>query len=118
MAFPLATPIVYPDTKDIASVILTNNKDTSSAIEIETDSIDDIMQYIQDAEPTRRWSVQDNPAAENYYTIKIKTATNQYDFFVYDDGLQAYIERLYVGIYKVDRQLLEFIEDTIDTNRD
>lgn len=111
--FPMAAPIVCPNEEDIASISLTQNNDPSAVIEIS--DFECILQSIRTAQPTRNWSVQDYPAVENYYTIEIKTSATQdryFRYFVYTEDSQVYLESPYEGVYKVDQQLLDLLEDS------
>ena len=111
--FPMAAPIVCPNEEDIASISLTHNSDPSAVIEISDFGY--ILQSIRTAQPTRNWSVQDYPAAENYYTVEIKTSAAQdrcFRYFVYAEGSQVYLESPYEGVYKVDQQLLDLLKDS------
>lgn len=111
--FPMAAPVAYPNGEDITSISLTHNSDPSAVIEI-TDS-GYILQALCNAQPTRNWSIQDYPAAENYYTFEIKTSAMQdryFRYYVYMMDSQVYIESPYEGVYKADQQLLDFLEDS------
>ena len=106
--FPMASPIVCPNEEDIASISLTHSSDPSAVIEITDFAY--ILQSIRDTQPTRNWTVNDYPTAEHYYTIEINTAARQERYFVYTEDSQVYLESPYEGVYKVDQQLLEFLE--------
>lgn len=109
--FPMAAPIVCPNEEDIASILLTQSNDSSTAIEIS--DFGNILQSIHNTQPTRIWSVQDYPAAENYYTIEMKTSAWQdryFRYFVYTEDSQVYLESPYEGVYEANQQLLDFLE--------
>ena len=109
--FTMAAPIFCPNEEDIASILLTQSNDSSTAIEIS--DFGNILQSIHNTQPTRIWSVQDYPAAENYYTIEIKTSEWQdryFRYFVYTEDSQVYLESPYEGVYEADQQFLDFLE--------
>ena len=109
--FPMAAPIVCPNEEDIASISLTQNSDPSAVIEITDFAY--ILQSIRDTQPTRNWTVNDYPTAENYYTIEIHTSAQQdryFRYFVYTENSQVYLESPYEGVYEADQQLLDFLD--------
>ena len=106
--FPMAEPIVCPSDEEITSISLTQNTDPTAVIELSDFAY--ILQSIRTAQPTRDWSINDYPTVEHYYAIEIKTSARQYRYFVYTENAQVYLESPYEGVYKVDQQLLAFLE--------
>ena len=103
--FPLAEPIKLPSDGDIISVTLMQKNDRSTRLEIPEYS--DVMRYISECEPTRKWSIQDYPDAESYYTLEIESVGRLYRLFVYREGAKIYIESPYEGVYASDGVLFD-----------
>ncbi len=108
-SFPKAAPIDYPNEETVIAISLAQNNDTS--IELEASTFIDILQNIRNAEPTRKMSVNDYPTATTYYTIGIKTAAREYQYFIYAENSNVYIEIPYEGIYKANQQFLGSVAD-------
>ena len=106
--FPMADMIVCPKEEDVTSISLTQNNGTNIAIE--KHYLEDFLQYIRNAKPTRKWSVHDSPVAENYYIIELDTHEREYRYFVYVENSLVYIERPYDGVYRGNQQLLDFLD--------
>lgn len=107
--FPMAEAIVCPSGDDITSVSLARSSDPSAAIEISDFAT--LLQTFRNTKPTRNWSVQDYPAAENYYTIEIDTPARQYRYFVYTEDSQVYVESPYEGVYQANQQILDLVAE-------
>ena len=105
--FPMAEPITYPNEADITSLSLMEASNSTSAIALSDFST--VLEYIRNTEPTRKWSIQDYPAAENYYTFEIKTRERHERYFVYAEHEEVYIESHYEGVYEADPQVMSFI---------
>ena len=106
--FPMAAPIVCPNEEDITSISLTHSSDPSAVIDVSDFGY--ILQSVRDTQPTRNWTVNDYPTAEDYYTIEFNTTERLERYFVYTENSQAYLESPYEGVYKVDQQFLAFLE--------
>ena len=106
--FPMAAPLVCPNEEDISSISLTYSSDPATVIEVADFAY--ILQSMRDTQSTRNWTVNDYPTAEHYYTIEINTSARLERYFVYTENSQAYLESPYEGVYKVDQQLLAFLE--------
>ena len=106
--FPMADSIVCPNEEDVASISLMKNSDPATVIELADFGY--ILHSIRNAQPTRNWSVNDYPTAEDYYTIEINTSQRQYRYFVYIEDSQVYLERPYKGVYTADQQIFDFLE--------
>jgi len=110
--FPEAAPISYPDSSSIMSFVLIQND--GSSVSVDMDDFNDFLQNIRNAQPTRKWSVQDYPTAEAYYTLEISTADRFYRYFIYTENSQVYIEHPYEGIYKTTPYFLDTITEYFD----
>ena len=63
-------------------------------------------------EPTKKESVQDCPQVESYIKIDFQFETGTSTIFAYEDSGKYYIEQPYQGIYKIDSQLFERLQET------
>ena len=106
--FPMADMIVCPKEEDVTSISLTQNNGTNIAIE--KHYLEDFLQYIRNAKPTRKWSVHDFPVVESYYIVELDTHEREYRYFVYVENSLVYIERPYDGVYRGNQQLLDFLD--------
>ena len=105
--FPKAEPINIPTPDSIVSVTLTRN-DGVSATE-DGIKLEDILNSITAAQPTRKMSVNDYPTAKSYYTLEIHTSAYTYKYFIYEENSKVYIEIPYEGIYKADSKALDLV---------
>ena len=78
------------------------------------DDLDKVVEYLSNAEPTRIPSETDFVYSENYRGINIKTEEKSYHYFVYKDGRKTYLEIPYVGVYRVDAELFELLDDYLN----
>ena len=107
--FPLAEPIYCPDPERVTAVFL--SRKGGSAVEV--DGAEAILQSISQAEPTRLWSVNEFPAAEEYYTLVLVTPEREYRYYLYEEDSRVYVESPYEGVYQRDARLLESIASYI-----
>ncbi len=106
--FPKAKPMELPKKEDIISFCLScSTKDAE--IKMSEECYEELIKYTEEAKPTRRQSLNDNPTVKPYYGVAVKTAEAEYSFFVYEEGTQIYIERPYEGIHKADEELLNLV---------
>ena len=112
--FPKAPPISCPNPanswgkeKNIFSIHVSHNG--GEPVPVKNDEIGLVTQHIPYAKPTRRWSVSEIPAAENYYTIEIAATSRTYMYHIYAEDSKVYIEDPYVGIYTVESKLLDIV---------
>ena len=106
--FPKAEPIRHPEPDEIASVKLScNTPDTT--IPMSEQYYEDLIQYISEAKPTRKHSLNDTPTSGAYYGVEIQTDEKQYRYFIYEEGVQVYIEMPYEGIYEAEDKLFNIV---------
>ena len=112
--FPKAPPIACPNPvnswdkeKSIYSILVSHNG--GDQVRVKNDEIGLITQHIPYAKPTRRWSVNETPAVENYYTIEIAATSRTYLYHIYAEDSQVYIEVPYDGVYVVDGRILDIV---------
>ena len=103
--FPVAEPICCPDLEDVTTVFLSHKG--GSAVEV--DGAEAILQAISQAEPTRLWSVNEFPVAEEYYTLVLVTPEREYRYYLYEEDSRVYVESPYEGVYQRDARLLETV---------
>ncbi len=79
--------------------------------EIPTSEYDKILNLLEQAEPTRIPSHTDSVYGEDYRLLSIKTEDNVYNLFVYQSKNKTYLEIPYTGVYRVDAELFEILDD-------
>ena len=104
--FPKAKPIRMPEAEDIVSVSVAVN--TDDEFEIADVDLEELLQNLRSAKPTREQSMNDYPD-KAFYRIEMQTADIVYRYFVYERGEQVYIEMPYEGIYTADDWLFHFV---------
>ncbi|MBQ8197666.1 MAG: DUF5301 domain-containing protein [Clostridia bacterium] len=109
-AFPKANPIRYPNVEDITELTIFNSNNKSKINIIDETDIDKIINNISNSEPTRNKSVNDQPYVGHYYFISIKANNENYYYYLYKENGKTYIEKPYVGIYRVNNDFLTYIE--------
>ena len=111
--FPKAGPISGPTqnkaNKDryIHSISIT--QDSNCSVMVENQEIGIILQNIDEAQPTRKVSINDYPAVETYYSIEILSSVRTYRYFIYKEDSQVYIEVPYEGIYTSNQEFYKFV---------
>ena len=109
-----AAPITLPQADKITSIDITIAENTVS--HSDKTWISEIIADISSSEPTKKESVQDVPQAESYIRIDFRhetgTETETITIFAYEDSGKYYIEQPYQGIYKIDSQLFERLQET------
>ena len=107
--FPKAAPLSVPAASAVTSLSVTpNGGESVAAAQTDTESI---LQYLQQAQPTRRISVQDFPAVRPYYTITVTTPERIFTYFLYEENARTYAESPYEGIYEADPHLLALLTE-------
>lgn len=115
-ARPMEYPRDYPDVGEVVSVTISTPDGESTDVS----NFASLIMQIQQVQPTRIVSVNDFPAAEFYYQIVAATSEKEYDYFVYQEDGQVYLEIPYSGIYKGlhntgNSSLMEIIPDLIES---
>ena len=101
--------ITLPQASDITSVDIAVGENTVSRSD--KNRISEIIACISGSEPTERESVQDVPGTENHIRIDFHVGTGTSTIFAYEDSGEYYIEQPYQGIYKINRQLYERLQE-------
>lgn len=107
-AFPKAEPIRHPELEKVISITLSCNT-PERTIPMSEVYYKDLIQYISEAKPTRKQTLDDYPSNRPYYGIEVQTTGRQYRYFIYEEGEQIYIEMPYTGIYKSENELLDLV---------
>ena len=103
-------PITLPQTDEITFIDITFGENTVS--HSDKTWISEIIADISSSEPTKKESVQDCPQVESYIKIDFQFETGTSTIFAYEDSGKYYIEQPYQGIYKIDSQLFERLQET------
>lgn len=116
-ARPLEYPRDYPDVGEVVSVTISTPDGESTDVS----NFASLIMQIQQVQPTRIVSVNDFPAAGFYYQVVAATSEKEYDYFVYQEDGQVYLEIPYSGIYKGlhntgNSSLMEIIPDLIENH--
>ena len=104
-----AAPIMLPQADEITSIAPTIGESTVS--HSDKTWISEIIADISSSEPTKKESVQDVPQAESYIKIDFQFETGTSTIFAYEDSGKYYIEQPYQGIYRIDSQLFERLQE-------
>lgn len=105
-----ADPIALPQADEITSIDITVG--TNTVNHSDKAWISEVVADMSGAKPTRKESVQDTPQVEHYIKIDIRLKADVNTLFAYEEGGKYYIEQPYQGIYKIDRQLFEKLQQT------
>ncbi|TCT15620.1 uncharacterized protein DUF5300 [Natranaerovirga pectinivora] len=109
--FPMAESIQYPSIETISAIEITNNNLEKKYTDNET--IETISQYFLNAKATRTLSISDNPTKEEYYIVNIiaEDDSRLYKSYIYKENSKWYIEQPYWGVYRIDKDMLPFLEN-------
>lgn len=96
-----AEPVDLPSDDTVANIEVTTIE--GEKIYPSEGGIEEILDIIGHAEPTRKQSVNDQPTnVDAYGTIIINTDKESTVFYYYEKGGAYYVEQPYVGIYRLD----------------
>ena len=104
-----ADPIRIPQTDEITSIDITVRENTVN--HSDKTWVSEIITDISSSEPTKKESVQDVPQVESYIKIDFQFETGTSTIFAYEDSGKYYIEQPYQGIYRIDSQLFEKLQE-------
>lgn len=109
--FPISDPVECPLVEAVISIdVSCNNGDGTRFVTKETE---EFIQYIGNAQPTRRQSVNDYPDAGYFYAIEVKTAQRTYRYYLYEEG-DFYIEMPYQGVYRSTEDFYNLVSKLFD----
>lgn len=106
--FPIANPLESPSLVDISSIYIDSDSKRS---EVLADDFEKLLLLIGENRPTRKMSVNDTPYVDEYFIITINTENRQYRYFLYEDNGRAYLESPYEGVYRLNKDSLDFISE-------
>ena len=106
--FPKAGPIKQLEISMLESVNLHDNE--NKEIVISDEELQKLINYINDAVPTRTISVNDYPVVRPYYVVELKTAERFLRYMIYENNGTAYVEIPYEGVYETERETVEILE--------
>ena len=106
--FPKAERIKQLEISILESVNLHDND--NKEIVISEEELQKLINYINNAVPTRIISVNDYPVVRPYYVVEIKTAERMFGYMVYEDNGTAYVELPYEGVYEIDKEVIGILE--------
>lgn len=107
----------YLDFKDSTVKIEISDKSGVSRTLTDSAEIEEILSVLKKAEPTRRESVNDTPAKDEYWVIRVIFAESTDTLYLYKSnrffGIVSswYVERPYSGIYEIREQDAKSILD-------
>jgi hypothetical protein len=107
--FPIAPDIAIPSDEEIFEIAISENG--GDKIFLNDGAEDEILAFMRSCQPTRNWTVNDYPYAEEYYVINVYTSEegDGYRYFVYKENGHVYLELPYHGVYTVDEGILDLI---------
>ena len=106
--FPKAEPIKQLKVSETDSTcIYDNNENEIGMVDSE---IEEIITYINEAEPTRIMSVNDYPSVSPYYVVEIKSVDRYFRYMIYEDNGKTYVEVPYEGVYTIDEKAIDILQ--------
>ncbi|WP_329385556.1 DUF5301 domain-containing protein [Anaerofustis butyriciformans] len=103
-----ASPISLPKAGDIDNVNV--SFEGKKIYHSDKSWINDVVSKMGDAKPTRKESVQDVPKVDNYIKVDFKVKKENFTVFAYEEKGKYYIERPYQGIYEIDDNLYQKLQ--------
>lgn len=103
-----ASPISLPKAGDIDTVNVAF--EGKKIYHNDKSWINDVISKMGDAKPTRKESVQDVPKVDNYIKVDFKVKKENFTVFAYEEKGKYYIERPYQGIYEIDDNLYQKLQ--------
>ena len=105
--FPKAEPIKQLEISMLESFNLHDNE--NKEIVLSEEELQQLINYINGAVPTRTMSINDYPSVRPYYVIELKTAERRFGYMIYEDNGTAYVELPYEGVYEIDQEVIEIL---------
>ena len=103
-----ADPITLPEASEITSIEVTVGENIIN--HEERTWISEVISNISGAKPSSKESIQDVPVVENYIKIDFRFETGTSTVFAYENQGKYYVEQPYQGIYEIDSQLYEALQ--------
>ena len=102
--FPMAEPIRQIKVSETNRIYIYDNSENE--IGLLNSEIEEIITYINDAEPTRIMSLNDYPNVRPYYVVEIKPDDIYFRYMIYEDNGKTYVELPYEGVYVIDEKAI------------
>ena len=109
--FPVAKPIQYPPIEDITSINISTDDNREN--KLSGSDFEKIVIYISNSKPTRVMSINDSPSIRPFYKIQVLTDERMFNYYIYKENNNVYIELPYEGVYIIDSQILSLISNWI-----
>ena len=106
--FPKAGPIRQIKVSEINWIYIYDNSENE--IGMVDSEIEEIITYINEAEPTRIMSVNDYPTVRPYYVVEIKSVDRYFRYMIYEDNGKTYVELPYEGVYTIDEKAIDILQ--------
>ena len=106
--FPKAGPIRQIKVSEINWIYIYDNSENE--IGMVDSEIEEIITYINEAEPTRIMSVNDYPTVRPYYVVEIKSVDRYFRYMIYEENGKVYVELPYKGIYTIDEKVIDVFQ--------
>ena len=104
--FSKADPIRQMQMDEIESFRVFDDEDNEIIIDDTEQEL--MLTYINNAVPTKKWSVNDFPAVRPYYKVEIELAEEErvYGYFIYEEDGSVFVELPYSGVYEIFKGVL------------
>lgn len=106
--FPKAAPIRQIKVSEINRIYIYDNSENK--IGMVDSEIEEIITYINEAEPTRIISVNDYPSVRPYYVVEIKSDDRYFRYMIYKDNGKTYVELPYEGVYTINEKVIDIFQ--------
>ena len=106
--FPKAGPIRQIKASETNRIYIYDNSENE--IGMVDSEIEEIITYINEAEPTRIMSVNDYPSVRPYYVVEIKSVDRYFRYMIYEDNGKTYVELPYEGVYTIDEKAIDILQ--------
>ena len=109
--FPYAEPFEHLPTDNLFKISI-SAIDRSSDMDIE--EFRPFFSMIGEPKPTRRQSNNDSPYNDTYCCVDITYAQDKTcRYYIYTIQDTTYLEQPYVGVYEIDKNVLEFLKELL-----
>lgn len=106
--FPKAGPVRQIKVSETNRIYIYDNSENE--IGMVDSEIEEIITYINEAEPTRIMSVNDYPSVRPYYVVEIKSVDRYFRYMIYEDNGKTYVELPYEGVYTIDEKAIDILQ--------
>lgn len=106
--FPKAGPIEHFRIDMVESVAVYDNE--NNVVDISEAEKGMLITFLNDAESTRKMSVNDYPTVRPYYVLEIEVAERVYRYMIYEEHGTVYAEVPYEGVYRIDREAIYLLK--------